>query len=217
MKLLSYDGILAQTIRIIWRYCVLNLCFLICSLPIVTIGAATTALYAVMLPAPEDTGYVKKYFQAFASNFKQATLIWMILLVPMVIIVGSIYYTAIVSFPGSDWIRVVEIILAVLFISFLSYVFPLQARYDNSPKTTIRNAFVLCIGALMPGLLMAAVTLFPVIIFLLNVEIFVLFMAVWNFFGAALTARINSVVCMFVFAKLDPPTQKPNDVEVEKE
>lgn len=217
MKLLSYDGMLAQTIRVVWRYCVLNFCFLVCSLPVVTAGSAITALYAVMLPVPEETGYVKKYFKAFASNLKQASAIWMALLGPLVALILAVYFTAIVPFPGRELIRVLEAVFAVLLMMLLCYVFPLQARYDNPPKTTVRNAFVLCIGAFLPGLLMATVALAPAILFLVDIELFVQIFSVCHFFAFAVIVRVNSAICMFVFSKLDPPTQNPDDYEGENE
>ena len=60
----------------------LNILWLICSLPIFTIGASTTALFYCTLKMAEDRdeGLTRMFFRAFRSNFKPATKLWLILL-----------------------------------------------------------------------------------------------------------------------------------------
>ena len=60
----------------------LNILWLVCSLPIVTIGASTTALFYVTLKMAEDRddGLTRMFFKAFRENFKPATKLWLILL-----------------------------------------------------------------------------------------------------------------------------------------
>ena len=56
----------------------LNILWLVCSLPIVTIGASTTALFYVTLKMAEDRddGLTRMFFKAFRENFKPATKLW---------------------------------------------------------------------------------------------------------------------------------------------
>ena len=55
----------------------LNILWLVCSLPIITIGASTTAMYYVSITSIRmGDGYVaKRFFKSFVDNFKQATII----------------------------------------------------------------------------------------------------------------------------------------------
>ena len=205
MKFLSYDGPFAQGVQLLWRYFILNACFILCSLPIITIGASTSALYAVMLPSPQDAGYIKKYFRAFCSNFSQATIIWLIIAIPLSLLLFVLYLTLVVSFPGYRAFRLLSFVLLIFLMALVSYVFPLQARYDNPPKTTIRNAFILCIGAFLPGVLMSLVSLIPILTFMISIDTFIKLIAFWPFLGFSLTSRINSSICMYVFSRLDPP------------
>ena len=48
------------------------------SLPLVTMGAATTAFYSYTMHQVRDTegGILSGYFKAFRHNFKKATLLW---------------------------------------------------------------------------------------------------------------------------------------------
>ena len=50
------------------------------SLPLVTMGAATTAFYSYTMHQVRDTegGILSGYFKAFRHNFKKATLLWLL-------------------------------------------------------------------------------------------------------------------------------------------
>lgn len=73
----------------VWRFIgkfgdliILNVLWFVCSIPIFTIGASTTAVYYVTLKlARNDDGYtIRSFFKSFKENFKQATIIWLIML-----------------------------------------------------------------------------------------------------------------------------------------
>ena len=51
---------------------ILNILYMICCIPIVTIGAASTALYTVSMKAVknEESYIIRGYFKAFKENFK---------------------------------------------------------------------------------------------------------------------------------------------------
>ena len=67
----------------------LNLLWIVCSIPIITIGASTTAMYSVMLKlVKNEEGYiVKGFLKAFKENFRQSTLMWLLYLVFGIVIV----------------------------------------------------------------------------------------------------------------------------------
>ncbi len=53
--------------------------FVFFSLPVITIGAAWTGLYHVMLKMLRGDGRInpfKQFWQGFRSNFRQATIVW---------------------------------------------------------------------------------------------------------------------------------------------
>lgn len=74
----------------------LNILWLICSLPVVTIGASTTSLFYVTLKMAknEEGNLTAAYFRSFKENFRQATKIWLILLVTGIVFAldGYIFY-----------------------------------------------------------------------------------------------------------------------------
>ena len=62
---------------------IVNVLYLLCCVPIVTIGAATAALHKVgqAIVYDTDNGIAKTFFRAFRDNFKQATALWLMMVV----------------------------------------------------------------------------------------------------------------------------------------
>ena len=82
MKLFSYDSQFSQAILKLCYSCYLNLLWFLCSIPVFTAGAATTALYDVTLRISrgEDPSLTSRFFRAFRENFRQSTILWLVLL-----------------------------------------------------------------------------------------------------------------------------------------
>lgn len=207
MKFLSYDGPLAQIIRYLWNLFLLNICIFLCCLPVVTVGASLTAAYSVFLTSSEQSGVIGRFFRAFRENWRQATVIWLVFLAAAALLTLDWYFLISYSFAGSAMLTVVTAILSVLYLSVISYVFPLQARYDNPPKVTVKNAVVLGIFWVLSGLLMGLVTLFPAIMFFVDIEVFLRVIAIWLPLGGALQIQINALIVQRVFRKVQPETR----------
>ena len=88
MRFFSYDSKFGQLFLKLAYGCCLNILWLVCCLPIVTIGASTTALYYTSFKIAKDEGsYITTmFFRSFRQNFKQATVIWLIMLAAGLII-----------------------------------------------------------------------------------------------------------------------------------
>ena len=82
MKFFSYESKFSQLLLKLCYACYLNLLWFVCSIPIVTIGASTTALYyaALKVVRDEDSHVGAAFFRSFRQNFRQATVLWLILL-----------------------------------------------------------------------------------------------------------------------------------------
>lgn len=61
---------------------VLNILWLLCCLPVVTAGASTLALFAIVhkIAAGENYRTAAGFFKAFRRDFKQATALWLVVL-----------------------------------------------------------------------------------------------------------------------------------------
>lgn len=208
MKFLSYDGLLARIVRYIWNLFVLNICFILCCLPVITIGAAISAMYAVFLNDFRESGVLRKFFGAFAENFKQATVIWLIFMALAAVLAANWYYLLTYSLGGNGLLLAVAAVVSVLYLSVVSFAFALQAKYENSPLQTMKNALILSIGKFFSGVLMSFVNLFPVIMFVVDLDVFVNVVAIWIPLGFALQIQINALIVRRVFRKLQPQNQK---------
>ncbi len=144
MRLFRADGPVYEFISKFTDMVLLSLCWLVCSIPIVTVGASTAALYAVCFKMlKNEEGHVcRQFFSYFKSNFKQATLAWLILL-PIGIIIAYmiyLYYFGMSVMDGAaDVFAILVLVAAALYIITLTYVFACAARYENTPVQTVKN------------------------------------------------------------------------------
>ncbi len=81
--LFSPDNTIMNIIGKIGLGIYLNLLWVIFSIPVITCGAATTALFKACRYVISDQGggVTSVFFSAFKSNFKQSTIAWLIRLV----------------------------------------------------------------------------------------------------------------------------------------
>lgn len=110
----------------------LNFLWLLCSLPIVTIGASTTAVYyTAMRMARDDEGYIARdFFHSFKENFLQATGVWLIVLVFFGMICFNWWN---LSGSPNDLLRIASHLFLSLFVIFALisiYFFPLLSQFD---------------------------------------------------------------------------------------
>lgn len=124
----------------------------ICSIPIITAGAAITAMYDVMIrmALEKENGIIKTYFRAFGKNFGKSTLIWLICLVGIAFLGVNYYFLSqeLVGVPEAlrTVITVIVFMVTIIFGFVLLYVFPLQARFENTVGTTVKNALFISVA-----------------------------------------------------------------------
>lgn len=130
---------------------VIGIWFLITCLPIFTIGAALSAFYYTAMDSlRKEDGYIfRRYFRNFGKNFKKGTLLWLIMLALGAVFSMNIYVWLINSDMQIALVMLIisAIILLAWMVTFV-FVFPLQARFENTIGKTIQNAFLLGISNL---------------------------------------------------------------------
>ena len=120
----------------------LNLIYIVCCLPIVTIGAATTAMYYVcIISIRQGDGYViRRFWDSFRKNFKQATLIWLPLLVITIVMGFDLFFWYQMGTGFSKIMFVLSAIVAFMIFIVGLYIFPVLAKLEGNVKITIKNA-----------------------------------------------------------------------------
>ncbi len=126
---------------------ILNLLWIICSIPIVTIGASTTAVYYVCLKMvkDEETYIVKSFFKSFKENFKQATILWLLFVGISGIMGVNYYYLFKMSESENMLLKGLTILVTILYVFSFLYAFPLLARYENRLHKIIMNSMMISI------------------------------------------------------------------------
>ncbi|MBQ8983874.1 MAG: DUF624 domain-containing protein [Lachnospiraceae bacterium] len=129
----------------------MGLLFLLTCLPVFTIGAALSGFYyAAMDSMRKEDGYIfKRYFSAFGKNFKKATLIWLIMLVLAGLCGMNVYcWVKYSDMKIAPVMLGLSLIMCIAWLMTFIFVFPLQARFENTIGKTIENAFLLAISHL---------------------------------------------------------------------
>jgi uncharacterized membrane protein YesL len=118
----------------------LSLLWLLCCIPVFTIGASTSALcYATHKSVRCGRSYVTRcFFGAFRDNFKQGTIVWMVWLVAFLIL-----FTDALVMRQTTVLFYFFIVMMILAVIWLCYLLPYVARFENTGKATLKNALIL--------------------------------------------------------------------------
>lgn len=164
MNFFGVESPLYKFMQRLWDILQINFFWLICSIPIITIGASTAAAFKVCLHMVDDEeGYIaREFFKGFRENWKQGTAVGIITL-----IAAYAVYLDIQLFEAVEDNPIIFLITAILsgilFVVCLLYAFPLMARYDNTIGRIFRNSFEICrryAGRTLLMLLVLAVEVF---------------------------------------------------------
>lgn len=166
MGIFAADGKLAGFLNGLGNLIVLNILTLICCIPVVTAGAAMTALYTMTMrmARKEEGKIISGYFQAFKDNFKQATILWLIFGGLIGFMTFDIWLLRSITGTFGTVYRVVLFVIILVFAMVLIHIFAVLARFDNTIKNTAKNALLFCVGKLPQAVLMLILTLIPVIL-----------------------------------------------------
>ena len=169
-RLFTPDNPVMQFITKLACTAYLNLLWFICCIPIVTAGASTTALYYVTLKMvkDEESGLTRAFFHSFKENFRQGTIIWLILLAAGIVLGIDGYVLYHLRFEHIFWtiITAIFVIVAIAYAIICLYIFPLLSRFSNSTTSMFKNSLMLGMRFLLCTVCMAVIdfiTLFVII------------------------------------------------------
>lgn len=138
----------------------LNVMFIISCLPIFTIGAALTSLQYVMITGwdTQNSRLIKMYTRSFKQNFKQSTIVWLI----MVVAGAFLGFTGWMIYQQSKVddsvifmaFVIIFVIFCVIYLCVMTYIWPVIAKFENTTKMMFINSLVLAFSHL-PSTLVA--------------------------------------------------------------
>lgn len=202
MNPFSYDSLLVRFLNLIADLVALHVLWLLCSLPIVTIGASTTALYyASMRRIRTDESHVHRNFlRSFRQNFRQSTIIWLLILAFGAILFFDFRFGFAMQGPLSKIVLVVSSILLIPYILTVLYIFPVVAKFDNPVRDHIKNAFLLSILS-FPYTILLIVLLGTFFYFSIH---FIPFLGLVILCGAGIYGYLTAGIFVQIFRKLLP-------------
>lgn len=192
----------------------LNILWFICCLPVITVGASTTALFYVSLKIAKDEegSLTKAFFRSFKENFRQSTVIWLILLVVGVFlgVDGYVFYH--MRFDNVLWTlgAAVFIVALAAYAIILMYIFPLQARFDNTVRAMFKNSLMIGMRFLLCTVLMA-------LIYFIMAVVVIRFFTPAVIFGEGLCALLCSHLLSNILLLCEKQTQEGEETEENEE
>lgn len=194
-----------EWVRIICDLILVDVLWLICCLPIITIGASTAALHSVVrkMAACEYYTVWGGFWHGFRENWKQGTAVFLI--VGLVLGISWFDLTTGLRSPGLTGItfQIVGVLGLIGGVFILSLAFPVLTRYRLPLKTVLKNAVLLSFAnphIVLAGL--AAAALFPALGWL-NINLLIIAFPGELLLGAGLPALTQQLLLQKVYAQLE--------------
>lgn len=143
-SLFSMDGPLYRFGTWVVNVFLLNTLWILFSLPIITVGASTTAVFYIanQWVRGEEPRIIQAFWKSFTQNFRQATIIW--------IVIGLLGYVLLVNLHAlpffGEWrsiIYLLQLIALVELVLVSVYVFSLLSRFHVTVLDCLRSSFLM--------------------------------------------------------------------------
>lgn len=204
-KILDSDNMVLSALTMLGNLFILNFFFLICCLPVVTIGASLSAVNqtAMKMARHEDGPVSKEFFGAFLKDFKQSTIIWAMLLLVAFILGGDFYY-AICCGHGiiNKFFMLFATIMTIAVLLVFTYIFPISSRYENTIIQHIKNSMLIAISNMHLTLLIWLIWIVSIGVNIFYPQIFRRLGFIWFFCGFSFLFYICGMIYRKIFDKV---------------
>lgn len=202
MPILSVESRLVHFLEFLFELIAINIITLLCCIPVVTVGAAITALYRSLFDMRQGkANIIKGYFKALIDNIRPGLLLGLILIIICASFFLYVFFLLELIVAGDILVLGGIVFVAVLFFFPMLYVFPLLAMFDNSPLKTLSNAFLLSLRHFGTTLMVLLLFGFPWLILAINPSWFLKFLPLFLFFGFSLPGWAATNLFLKVFKK----------------
>ena len=199
MKFFDPNSKFAQVMTSVGEMMLLNLCWIIGSLPLITIGASNVAMYTVMgrRLRQESNGTIIPFFRAWWSNLKMGILFW-VSQAAVTVCMGMIFFL-----PLPLFLKVVAAVLLILVTTLFGTIYPQIARFRNRAFAYLRNSLILLVLKLKWVLLNLLLILSPVLLFLIAPYEMLQLGFIWILFGFSLIFFLSAEIMQKVLEPLE--------------
>lgn len=197
-----------------------NFLFILCSLPLITAGAAMAALTKITqdIAMETESGIFKSFFRAFRDNFKQATAVW---LGEALVIAALICYYMLVGIYCTGTLAAVLngvlVVVAIIFLCVAVFLMPMVVRYENTLREHLKNSWILCICKLPRTIAMGALILIlPLLYRYASPTTFLYTLFFWLVVGFAFISYLCSRLLRPVFEELERSPDGKSGISIMK-
>jgi len=212
MSIFNLNSWLMQKLGLLYDLIILNLLTILCSLPVVTMGAAVSALYdAVWRLRTHEGTLLRNFFRAFRSNFKQATVMFLPLFLVGIALGNKVLTLAVndAAILTKDYFPLVA--SCVLWGIISVWVFPLQTRFENKITRTYLNALYCALKYLPETVAVIVLNLLPWIVLALAPVQFMKSAILWLVLWFALAAYLTMWILKKPIEQLSALAVSPED------
>lgn len=204
-SILGIDGPVYHFLSRVVELILLNIVFILCCLPIITIGASVTAMFSLTLKMVrgEEGGLINGFWQALKSNFKQSTLVWGLLALFGMILALNYFFLQFYTGKFSTIILMSLVMFSAIFCIYLVLIFPYIARYQCTIKQACINVLKMSIANPFLTLLIIVMTLGPTVLMFFSPFVFVIKIYLDIFIGFSLIIYISSFMIRSMFGKYE--------------
>lgn len=191
----------------------LNVIWLLCCLPVITIGASTTALFytARKIAAGEEYRVWHDFFHSFQVNWRQAAALWLVLLAWLAVGSANLWIGLHTDSGVGNLCRGVGGVLLLVWLMAEGFAFPLLARYDyrlarlvlDSLRLAVRKVYITVIHVLLTVWLPALLFIDP--------NLFMFCLPLWLLAGGAASAVAVSGLLLPVQKEIETARGKGGD------
>ena len=210
MKFWAIDSPVMRVLGRLGDIIILNMIFVVGCIPVITIGTSLSALYAVAMKMArgEDPSVWKEFWKAYKRNFRPATICWLVMAVIAILLFVDFRIIGVLKRGSESMYSIMRIVLAVIlgmWMLMFQYLFPYIARFENTVKQTLKNAFLLMIRHLPWALLLLVILIASALpIYIIPVLLVVI-------------PAVTSMVFDFILERLFRRYMSPEDLEREEE
>lgn len=219
-NMFSHDSKLMSALSFIGDLFILNLLYLVCCLPLFTVGAAQAGLHNAVriLQDPLDgRSTVKAFFRGFKEGFGKITLAWLLFYVIEAILCYTLYITLTYAETGLfvHWgFPLAGLCVALVYQSVIAMF---HSQFSCTFWQLLRNSAMMMVWHPLASILTGVLLYLPVFLFLVDVQFFVqitpLFLTVYY----SVACLMSYLLSHKAFKALIDNFNSPEDPEVKEE
>jgi len=168
LNIFNYESKFNQLAMTVADLIILNILYIVCCIPIFTLGAAQAGLFTgirVLLDPEDDSPVYKAFFKGFANEFRTITVAHLILLAVLAVLLLLTGYTLTLMLAGgSNLSFIICVVAASLVFIIHSLCGPFHATFGCTVGQLIRNSFFMLVAYPLRSLATGVLVLLPLAI-----------------------------------------------------